>query len=31
MVYLDVFTAALHPVFDYAAGLGALGFALACF
>jgi MFS family permease len=27
-VYLDVFTAALHPVFLYATGIAALGFAL---
>jgi hypothetical protein len=27
-VYLDVFTAALHPVFLYAAAVAALGFAL---
>jgi EmrB/QacA subfamily drug resistance transporter len=30
-VYLDVFTAALHPVFLYAAWLAALGFALTWF
>jgi DNA-binding MarR family transcriptional regulator len=30
-VYLDVFTAALHPVFLYVAWLGALGFALTWF
>lgn len=30
-VYLDVFTAALHPVFMYAAAMAALGFVLTWF
>jgi hypothetical protein len=31
MVYLDVFTAALHRVFLYAAAVAALGFVLTWF